>query len=149
HRRGERALERGVLVEIGNDDLRVRVAFEFDDNACVFIRLIADVADVGQHFFIHQLRDALDQRGAVYAIRNLRDDDLLTAALEFFYARFAAHFDAASARFEILANPINAADDAARREIWSLHMLHQLVQSDVWIVDLRADPVDDFAQIVR
>ena len=50
HRRGKRTLQRGVLVEIGNDDFRVGVAFELDDDARVFVRLIADVADVGQHF---------------------------------------------------------------------------------------------------
>ena len=149
HRRGKRTLQRRVLVEIGNDDFRVGVAFELDDDARVFVRLIADVADVGQHFFVHQLRDALNQRGAVHAIRNLRDNDLFTAALEFFYSRFAAHFNTATAGFEILANPVDATDHAAGREVRALHVLHQLIQRNVGIVDLLANAIDDFHKIVR
>ena len=45
--------------------------------------------------------------------------------------------------------PPVAADDAAGRKIRPFHVLHQLVERDVGIVDLRADAVDDFAQIVR
>ena len=138
-----------MLVEIGNDDFRIGVAFEFDDDARVFVRLIADVADLGKHFVVHQLRDPLDQRGAVHAIRNLRDDDLFAAAFEFFYACFAAHFDAAPTSLEILADAIDAADYATSGEIRTLHVLHELVQRDIGIVDLCADAVDDFAQIVR
>ena len=40
-------------------------------------------------------------------------------------------------------------DGAAGREIRPLHELHQLVERDVRVVDLRADAVDDFAQVVR
>src|SRR5205807_6514400 len=109
----------------------------------------ADVADVGEHFFVHQLRYALNQRGAVHAIRNLGDDDLFTAAFEFFYARFAAYLHAAAAGLEVLADPTHTADHAAGRKVRPLHMLHQLVQRDVRIVDLRADAVDYFDQVVR
>ena len=45
--------------------------------------------------------------------------------------------------------PADAADRATGREIRSLHVLHQLVERDVRIVDLRADAIDDFAEIVR
>src|SRR4029453_17546899 len=100
-------------------------------------------------FFVHQLRDSLDQRGAVNAIRNLRDDYLFTAALEFFYARFAAYLHTAAASLEVLADPTHTADHAAGRKVRPLHMLHQLVQRDVGIIDLRANAVYDLAQIVR
>src|SRR5439155_8904959 len=113
------------LVSICDHDFRVGAAFELDDDAPVFVRLIADVADVGQHLFVYQLRDPLDQRGAVHAIRNLRDNDLFTAALEFFYSRFAAHFNTATAGLEILANPVDATDHAAGREVRALNVLRQ------------------------
>ena len=45
--------------------------------------------------------------------------------------------------------PRDAADRAAGREIRPLHVLHQLLERDVRIVDLRADAVDDFAEVVR
>src|SRR4029077_1351991 len=105
---------------------------------------IADVTDIGQHLFVHQLRDALDQRGAVHAVRNFRDDDLLAAAFEFFDAGLTAHFHAAPAGLEVLPNSTYAADDAAGRKIRSFHMLHQLVERDLRVIDLCADTVDHF-----
>ena len=55
------ALQRGVLVEIVDDDLRVAVALQLDDHARVFVRFVANIADVGEHLFVHQIGDALDQ----------------------------------------------------------------------------------------
>ena len=46
HVDAERRFERGVLVEIVDDDLRIAVALEFDDDAGVLVRLVAHVADV-------------------------------------------------------------------------------------------------------
>ena len=138
-----------MLVEIVDDDLRIAVALQLDDDARVFVRLIADRGDVAENFFVHQLGDPLDQRGAIHVVRNLGDDDLLLAALDFLDAGFAAHLHAAAAGLEILLDAVEAADRAAGREIRPLHMLHQLLERDVRIVDLRANAVDDFAEIVR
>ena len=102
-----------------------------------------------ENFLVHQLGDALDQRRAIHVVRNFGDDDLFAIALEFLDAGFAAHFHAAAAGLEILPNAAHAADGAAGRKIRALHVLHQLVERDVGIVDLRADAIDDFAEIVR
>ena len=59
----------------------LRVALQLDDHARVFVRLIANRGDVGQHFFVDQIGDALDQRRAIHVVGNLRDDDLLAIAL--------------------------------------------------------------------
>ncbi len=95
------------------------------------------------------MRDAFDQRSSIYAVRNLSDDNLLPAAFEFFHARFAAHLDAAPSGFEILADTVDAADDTSGGKIRAFHMLHQFIEGNVGIVDLRADSIDDFRQIVR
>ena len=81
HVDAEGRLERGVLVEIVDQDLRIAVALQLDDHAGVFVRLIAHVADAGEDFLVHQFGDALDQLGAVHVKRNLGDDDLLAPAL--------------------------------------------------------------------
>src|SRR5688572_15039728 len=65
HVRSKTALERSVLVKIIDDHLRDRVALEFDDHACVFIRLVANGGNVGENFLVHQLGDALDKHGAI------------------------------------------------------------------------------------
>ena len=86
HVDAEGRLERGVLVEIVDDDLRIAVALQFDDHAGVFVGFIANIADALEDLLVHELGDALDQLGAIHAKRNLRDDDLLAAALDFFSA---------------------------------------------------------------
>jgi len=95
------------------------------------------------------MRDALDQRGAVHAVGNLRNDDLLAGAFEFFNAGFAAHFHAAPAGLEILANAVDTADDAASGKIRSLHVLRQLIQCDVRVVDLCANSINHLGEIMR
>ena len=40
-------------------------------------------------------------------------------------------------------------NDAAGREVRALDVLHQLIQTCIWIVDEAADSVDDLAEIVR
>src|SRR5438552_18603799 len=100
----ERTFHRGVLVKIVDDDLGIGVALEFDYDARVLVRLVADRRDLAQNFLIHYIGDALDQGGAANVIRNFRDDDLLFPAVDFFDARFAAHFHAATAGLEVLAN---------------------------------------------
>ena len=145
----ERAFHRGVLVKIVDHDLRVCVALQLDHYPRVFVRFVTNRSDVGQHFFVHQRRDALDQRGAVHVVRNFGDDDLLAVALEFFDAGLAAHFHAAASGLEILSDARQTADGAAGRKIRPLHVLHQPIDRDLRIVDLGTDAIDDFAQIVR
>ena len=59
----------------------LRVALQLDDDARVFVGLVADGGDVGQNFLVHQFGDALDQRRAIHVVRNLGDDDLLALPL--------------------------------------------------------------------
>ena len=100
----EGAFHRGVFVKIVDDDLWIRVAFELDDHAGVFVGFVANRRDLAQNFLVHQVRDSLDQRCPVHVERNLGDDDLFFAALDLFDPRFAAHFHTATASLEILAN---------------------------------------------
>ena len=92
----ERAFHRGVLVKIVDDNLRIRIAFELDDDAPVFIRLIPDCSDITADLLIHQIGDSLDESGAIDVEWDFGDDDLFLAAFNFFHAGFAAHFHTAA-----------------------------------------------------
>ena len=113
-----------MFVQIIDNDLRIGAALEFDYDARVFIRLIADVADIGKNFFVHQLCDPLDQRCTIHAVGNFGNNNLLTCAFEFFDSSFATDLKAAAPAIEILANAAHAADDASGREIRPLHVFH-------------------------
>ena len=145
----EAGFQRRVLVEIVDDDLGDGVALDLDDHARVLIRLVAHGGDVGDDLLVHQLGDALHQHRAVHVVRNFRDDDLLAAAFELLDADLAAHLHAAAPGLEILLDALQPADHAAGREIRPFDELHQLLERDVRVVDLRADAVDDLAQIMR
>ena len=75
---GEALLHRGVLVELVEDDLRLRAALEFDDDAhAVAVGFVAHVADVVDDLVVDQLGDALDELGFVDLVGDLGDDDRL------------------------------------------------------------------------
>ncbi len=59
---GEAALQRGVLVEIIDDNLGNGVALDFDDHARVLVRFVAHGGDVGDDLFVDKIGDAFDQR---------------------------------------------------------------------------------------
>jgi len=100
-------------------------------------------------FFVHQFGNAFDEHCAVDVVRNFRDDDLFLAALELFDADLAANLDAAAARREVFLDDFQPAHHAAGWEIRAFDEFHQALDADVWVVNLCADTVNNFAQIVR
>src|SRR5208283_3332221 len=92
---------------------------------------------------------ALDEHRAVDVVGNFRDDDLFLATLELFDANLAANLDAAAARREIFLDDVQPAHHATGGEVRAFDEFHQALDRDVRVVNLRADAVNDFAQIVR
>src|SRR5438477_3610864 len=138
-----------MLVKIVDDDLGIAVPLQFDHHACVFVGLIANRADIGEHLAVYEIGNAFNQGGPVHVVRNFGDNDLLAATLDFFHAGLAPNLHAAATCLEILPNAAHAADGAAGREIRAFYVLHQLIERDFRIVDLRTDAVDHFNEIVR
>ena len=149
----ERGLQRRVLVELVEHDLRHLAALQLDpDPHAVAVRLVGDVADAGDDLLVHELGD-LREHAVVAALAHLvgqlRDDDRVVAALLRLDVRDRAHADAAAARLVGVADPGQAHDHAARREVGALDVLHQLVGRDLRVVDQRDRAGDDLAQVVR
>ena len=126
----EGGLERGLLEELVDDDLGLLAALQLDDDAGVFVGLVAEVADAVELLFADELGDAGDQRGAVHVVRDLGDDDLLHAALQFLGVGLAAGADDALAGLQIAEDALAAGDDAAGREIGALDDAAELVDRD-------------------
>ena len=146
---GETGFQHRVLVKVVNDHLGQGVPLDFDDDARVLVRFVAHGGDVRQHFFVDKLGDALDQQGAVDIVGNGGDDNVFAPALDFLQADLAADFDRAASGLEVLLDAGQAADGAAGGEIRPLDVLHQLLHGNVRVVNLGADAIHDFAQIVR
>ena len=105
-----------------------------------------DAVDV---LLAHQLGDALEQARLVHLVRQLGDDDGLAALVVFLDVGARAH-DRRPRPVAIGGGDLlRAVDDAGGREIRARHVLHQLGERDVRIVDQRDAGVDDLAQVVR
>ena len=138
-----------MLVEIVDDDLRVAVTLQIDDNAGVLGALVAHITDAGEDFLGHEFGDAFDQLGAVHIVGNLGDDDALAPALTFLDAHAATHAHGAATSLEIRANACHALDQTASREVRAFYISHEPFDGDRGIINLGADAVDALAEIVR
>ncbi len=146
----ESRLHLGVLVELVEHDHRDGLALELDDQPHTrAIRLVAQVADLGDLLGLHEIDDVVDQRGAVDLVRQLRDDDGAPVALELLGVRLGADADAAAAGAVGLFEPAGAEDHAAGREVRPLDELHQVVGGGLRVVDHVQGGVDDLTEVVR
>ena len=139
HVHAERRLHRGLLVELVEDDVRVGVALELDDEAhAALVGVVLDVRDAGELLVGDQVGDLLDE-AAVAALLDhegqLGDDDRLLAAADVLDRRLRAHAHAAAAGLVGVADALPAEDDAAGREVRAGDVLHQLLGRDRRVVD--------------
>jgi hypothetical protein len=140
-----------VLVELIEDDVRNRVALEFDhDPHAVPIALVPKVGDPFDLLVPHQLGDLLDQTRLVDHERNLgHDDPLRFPPLALLDVRARAHEDPPPTRRIRFVDPVAAIDEAARREVRPTHELAQIVDLTLRVVDQMHTRVDHFPQVVR
>ena len=141
-------LELGVLKEVVDDDLGQGVTFQLDDEAAVLVGLVAHRGDVRDDLLVHEVGDARFERRAVHVEGDFRDDELLAVALELLAADFAAQLDGAAPGLEIILDALDAADEAAGREVGAFDESHQARNADGRVFNLRADAVNDLAEVV-
>ena len=146
---GEADFQLRVLVEVVDDDLGNRVALEFHDEPAGFIRLVAHGGNVGDDLLVDEIGDLLFQRGAIHVERNFRDHELFARTLHLLDADPAAQLQTATAGIEVVLNAFDAADHAAGREVGPFDEFHQIRNGDGRVVNLGANAVDDFTQIMR
>ena len=145
----EGGFEGGLLVKLVDDDLGLLAALQLDDDAGVFVGLVAQVADAVDLLLAHELGDAEHERGAVHVVGDLGDDDLLAAALELLGVGLAAGADDAAAGGEVGLDAGAAVDEAAGGEVRAGNVGDELVDADGGAVDDGAGGGDDFAEVVR
>ncbi len=150
----EGRLQRRVLEELVEDDLRDRVALEVDlDPHARAVRVVLHVRDLAQDLVVHEVGDLLDDAGVaalLHAVRQLGDDDRVLAAAELLDVRARSHDDAATRPLRYASRTPDASDDdRAGREVRALDVLHEVVGVRLRLVDQLDDRVDDLAEPVR
>ena len=148
HVRAEVGLQRGVLEEEVEDDLRDGVLLEVDLDADLVLGEVAHLGDAGEDLLVHQLADVLQQVRLVDAVGDLVDDDLRVAALVDDLAAGADDERRAAGRVHLL-DRAGAADDAARGEVGALDVLHQAVDRDRGVAHERLDALQHLREVVR
>jgi hypothetical protein len=149
----ERRLHRGVLVELVEHDLRDHAALELDhDPHALAVGLVAQVGDLGDLLLVHELGDLADQAALAALLDHegeLGDDDRLLALADVLGVGARTYAHAAAAGLVGLADPVDAEDHTAGREVRALDVLHQAGGVDVVVVDVGDRRRDRLAQVVR
>ncbi len=146
----EAGLKLGVLEQGVEHDVGVAALFYPDHNADTLTGcLVIDVGDTLNLLVLNHLADLLDHLLLVDHVRDLGHNDGLTAVVGHLDLGLGTDNHLAATGLVRLLDSAHAHDDAAGREVRSLDVLHQAVGVDVRIVDVGADSVTAFAQIVR
>ncbi len=151
HVHREARLHRGVLVELVEHHLRVRVALEVDDetDAAGARRRVAHVADALDLALVDELGDLLADHLDRGLVGHLADDDAHVAAAVLLDLGHRAELDRAATGGVRVVDPAAAEDLGAGREVGALHELHQVFDRRVGVVDQVQRGVDHLTQVVR
>ena len=142
----EGRLQRGVLEELVERDLRDRVALQLDlDPHAGAVGVVGEIGDLGDHLLVDEIGDLLDHAAVAAlldAVGQLGDDDRALAAAKLLDVRARPHDDPAAAGAVGVADPGAADDDGAGREVGPMQVLHQVLDIRVGLVDQLHDCVD-------
>ena len=155
HVEGKAGLQRGLLVELVEHDLRRRRTRELDhDPHPAAIRFVVERRDADDPFLLVRLDDRLDDACRRDLIGDLGDNDTEAAAL-LDDLGLAAQRDRAAPGLVGLADRLAAHQDAAGRKVRTLHDVRkpqiELVVGVFFagVVDQVADRFADLAGVVR
>jgi len=127
-----------------------RTGFRLDHKADVFGGFIPDVADQRQLLVVEQFGDLLDQPRLLHQPRNLGDDDHPGAARALFLAPSGAGAERATPGHVGLGNALlGIDDDAAGREIRTLHPFQQRLRLRLGLVDQVQRRIAKLGGVVR
>src|SRR5262249_68980 len=148
----DRLLQRRILIELVEDQMRIRVAFDIDDQpdrlATASAALIAHGADALDALVLDEIADGLMEAVARLLERHLRNNDLGPVGL-FANVGPRPQGDLAPAGAIAVEDALPAADDATGGKIGARNDLHQLLNRYLGVINDFDEAVADFAQVVR
>ena len=132
HLHAKSGLQRRVLVQLVEHDLRLGAFLNFQHNAHTHaVGFVAQVGDVFNSAFAHQLSDAFDQAGFIHLVGNFADDNLGPPARGGTDLSHTAHHQPAAPVGIGLADTLFADDLPAGREIGSGQEAHQVFDGNI------------------
>src|SRR5262245_47622445 len=151
HVDAERFLQRGVLIELIENDVSYRIAFELDNDTHPFaVRFIAKIRDSINFLLLYQTGNLLDDPILVDHEGDFTDDDLLlTGAFDRLGESLAAHLNDAFTFVISLTDRLPAVNETGNREIRSLDILQPIPDGENPIFQPGNPSLEPFPQIVR
>ena len=150
HDHAERLLQCGVLVEVVEDGVDLRLALQLDDDAHARpVGFVAQVGDTFEFSIVCQLGDLRHQRGLVDRVWKLVDDDPLAAVLCLLERVARPHDNAPMAGRVRGLDAGRPHDQAAGRKVRSLDEAQQVLAGRFGVVDEVLHARGDLAQVVR
>ena len=149
HIDGEGGLKLGLGEQAVEHHLGVSVTLELDDDAhAVPVRLVPDVGDALQPLVLHLVGHVLDELALVHLIGDLGDDDAGAVLAELLKLVPGADHQAATAGGIGGPDAAAAHDDPLSGEVGALHVLHQVGQGTLRVVQHTDGGIDDLPQVV-
>ena len=146
----ERVLQRGVLVKLVQDDVRVGVFLQVENETHRLFQVgfVANRRNPDDAPFVDHFGDLFFDAVAGLLVRNFRNNNPASFPV-FFDASASADDDVAASGQVAATNPAGSADDAAGREVRARADAKQLERRNIGVVDRRDRGVADFAEVVR
>ena len=144
-----RCVHAGEFENLIRYDMRTSIALQLNLDARFFVRKVAHAGDAGENFFIHQFRDTFLQSSSVHSVRDFANGENRLATFLFINVDFTTQTHGATTGAEVFFDALEATNFAFASEVRAFDILHQFRQGDVWLIDLCADGVNNFAQVVR
>ena len=146
----EGRLQLGEAIELVQHDIGHGVALQLDHHAIAFtIGFVANLGDALDLLLAHQFADALDHRGLVDLIGDVRDDQRLATAAHRLGADATAHGERTATGRIGRADAGAPENEAAGGEIGARNQLDQVLDRHFRPIDQRDRGVDHLAEIVR
>ena len=140
----ERRLERRVLEELVQRDLRDRLALQLDlDAHARLVGVVLEIGDLGDHLLADEVGDLRDHAAVptlLHAVRKLRDDDRALPSAQLLDVRAGSHDDPAAAGSIRVTDAGPSDDDGAGRKVRTFDELHQVLDARGRLVDQRDRP---------
>ena len=149
HIDGKGGLELGLGKQTVQDHLRVCVLLQLDDDAhAVPVGLVPQVADALQTLVLHLLGHIFDEHPLVHLIGQLSDDNAGSVLAELLEFIPCPDDDLAPAGGVGRPDACTAHNNAPCGEVRALHMLHQVRERCLRVVQHADGGVDDLPQVV-
>ena len=154
HDGAEAFLKLGIFIKLIQDNVRVYVFFQFDDNLNIIAGgSVVQIADAIHTFFFDQFGNLFNQTEFIDHVRDFRYDDFFSAVAHGLDFRCGTHKDFPASGTICGADAAFAQNGGTGGEVRTFDIFHQFFHIGFFAIDFiiyhDSQTVDDFSQIMR